>query len=127
VPSREWRSDFALTSSPPSTQARQLGGTVIKHRRSGGLRRGDRRLTRQERPAVTLTADFGQPFKPTHPIVRVGGDTLRIEVLGGFLVGHGSSRIGFDGRSQPRGSVGLGPVGGRVAVPEKQAAGYAEA
>lgn len=70
------------------------------------LSRGDRRLSSHRRLALTFAADFGETFKPAHPIVRIGVDALRVEVRREFL-GQGVTFGG--GWPQPRGSVGLGP------------------
>jgi hypothetical protein len=60
--------------------------------RAVGLCRGDRGLTPQKHLlALDFAADFDEPFKPTDPIVRIGGDALRVEVPREFVLRHAAS------------------------------------
>jgi hypothetical protein len=52
------------------------------------LRRGDRPLTPHKRLSLTFATDFGEAFKPTDPIVRIGGDALCVGVRRELLAGR---------------------------------------
>jgi hypothetical protein len=99
--SRDFTAALTISTSPPrwsrivfKNSRRVIGRWPDRARRLGvgGLCGGDRRLTPQKRLiALTFAADFGEAFKPTDPISRIGGDAVRVEVLSEFLTGHRSS------------------------------------